>query len=280
MLRTPLHSLFLCLLWGSLVFGHGMVHDIWADGHRYNGWNVNGDMNAYPSDTPAWYTRNVGGGPLHPSDANKPQIVCAKGGSNANFSAPVASGGDVRLRWWMVDQAWPVGHHGPILSYLAPCNGSCASVDMTALKFVKIAERGWVNDSTYTEGYWATDELIANNGTWYAKNRLRLRRLTDRTCDRTVRIPADLAPGEYVLRHEIIALHVAFTSTGPYSLDGAEFYPQCVSLKVEGSGKKSIAGGVDAMAFYKGDEPGLTLNIHSSPEHTDYVLPGPPLWTD
>ena len=39
---------------------------------------------------------------------------------------------------------------------------------MTALKFVKIAERGWVNDSTYTEGYWATDELIANNGTWYA----------------------------------------------------------------------------------------------------------------
>ncbi|KAL1597140.1 hypothetical protein SLS60_008722 [Paraconiothyrium brasiliense] len=212
-----------------------MIYDIWANGHRYNGWNANGDLKAYPSDTPAWYTTNAGGGPLHPSDANQPQIVCAKGGSNANISAPVAAGADVRLRWWMVDQAWP---------------------------FVKLEDRGWINSSTYQEGYWATDDLIANNGTW------------------TVRIPPKLSPGEYVLRHEIIALHVAFTSTGPYSLDGAEFYPQCVSLKVEGSGTKAIIGGVDAKTLYKGDEPGLTLNIHTAPDHSGYVMPGPPVWTD
>ncbi|KAF1979827.1 glycoside hydrolase [Bimuria novae-zelandiae CBS 107.79] len=239
-----------------------MVYDIWANGHRYDGWNANGDLKAYPSDTPAWYTANVGGGPLHPSDANQPQIICAKGGSNANFSAPIAAGADLRLRWWMADQAWPVGHHGPILSYLASCNGPCANVDMAALKFVKLEERGWINGSTYQEGYRASDDLIAHNGSW------------------TVRIPPKLAPGEYVLRHEIIALHVAFTSTGPYSLDGAEFYPQCVSLKVEGSGTKTITDGVDSRSLYKGDEPGLTLNIHSTPDHADYTIPGPPVWSD
>ena len=93
-----------------------------------------------------------------------------------------------------------------------------------------------------------------------------------------MQIPPTLSPGEYVLRHEIIALHVAFTSTGPYSLDGAEFYPQCVSLKVEGPGTKKITDGVDARSLYKGDEPGLFLNIHSSPEHADYIIPGPPVW--
>lgn len=97
---------------------------------------------------------------------------------------------------------------------------------------------------------------------------------------RTVRIPPKLAKGEYVLRHEIVALHVAFASTGAYSLDGAEFYPQCVSLMVEGNGSVNVTGGVDARSLYKGNEPGLTLNIHTSPEHGDYVMPGPPLWTD
>ncbi|KAL5420376.1 hypothetical protein PMIN04_006548 [Paraphaeosphaeria minitans] len=242
---------------------HGMISEIWANGHRYPGWNANanGNLTSHPRSTPAWYNSNAGGGPLHPSDANSPQIVCAKGGANANMSAPVAAGADVRVRWWMADQAWPVGHHGPMLSYLAACGGACKDVEMTGLAFVKIAEKGWVDGSVYQEGFWATDEMIANNGSW------------------TIRIPPNLAPGEYVLRHEIIALHVAFTSTGPYSLDGAEFYPQCVSLLVEGGGAVAVAGGVDARTLYKGDEPGLALNIHTSPDHGGYVMPGPPVWT-
>jgi cellulase len=275
-----LYSVFLLASCIPLALSHGMVYDIWANGHRYDGWNANGDPKAYPSDTPAWYTANAGGGPLHPSDANQTQIICAKGGSNANISAPVAAGADVRLRWWMVDQVWPVGHHGPILSYLASCNGPCASVDMTTLKFVKLEERGWINSSTYQEGYWASDELIANNGSWYVFVSRACVLSTDHIAHRTVRIPPQLAPGEYVLRHEIIALHVAFTSTGPYSLDGAEFYPQCVSLQVVGSGTKTISSGVDARTLYKGDEPGLALNIHTSPDHTDYAMPGPSVWTD
>lgn len=243
------------------VFSHSMVADVWADGIHYNGFNPNDNLTPYPSDTPGWYTTNVGGSPLYPIDTNQPQIICAKGGSNANVSVPVTAGTDVRLRWWQVNVAWPSSHHGPIINYLAPCNGPCSEVDMTTLKFVKISERGFVRKTEEAEGYWAADELIADDGSW------------------DVRIPAGLAPGEYVLRHEIIALHVAYTGTGAYSSSGAEFYPQCVSLKVEGSGMKVINDGVDARTFYSGSEPSLRKNIHTGFDHSDFVMPGPSLWT-
>lgn len=165
MLPQSLLFLATCL---PLTLAHGLIYDIWANGHRYAGWNANGNLSAYPADTPAWFTTNAGGGPLHPSDADRSQIICAKGGANANMSAPVTAGADVRLRWWMGDQAWPVGHHGGMFSYLAPCNGACKDVDMSTLEFVKIAERAWVNGTVYQEGFWATDEMIARNGSWYA----------------------------------------------------------------------------------------------------------------
>jgi cellulase len=245
----------------SVTFGHSLVADIWADGVHYDGFDPNVNLNAYPSNTPGWYTTNVGGSPLYPIDTDQPQIICAKGGSNANTSVPVTAGTDVRLRWWQVNVSWPSSHHGPIINYLAPCNGPCSKVDITTLKFVKISERGFVRQTNESEGYWAADELITDDGSW------------------NIRIPAQLAPGEYVLRHEIIALHVAFTGTGAYSSSGAEFYPQCVSLKVEGSGTEEIVGGVDARTFYNGSEPSLRLNIHEGFDHSNFVIPGPLLWT-
>lgn len=251
----------------SVAIGHSMVQQIWANGVHYDGWDANGDLSAYPSTTPGWYTTNTGGGPVNPIDANQRPIICARGGSNANFSAPVDPGTDVRVRWWMAGQSWPTGHHGPILNYLAPCNGPCSKVDPTTLKFVKISQRGWVDATSPqndNEGKWATDELIANDGQW------------------SIRIPAGLKAGEYVLRHELVALHVAFTSTGPYSQTGAEFYPQCINLKVTGSGTKTITGGVDARTFYTGAEPDFTINIHTSgPSHPTFnsQIPGPAIWS-
>lgn len=80
---------------------------------------------------------------------------------------------------------------------------------------------------------------------------------------------------------ELIALHVAFTSIdqGPYYVDGAEFYPQCVSIKVGGSGTKEVTGGKGAKKLYRGDEPGLAIDIHTTNNHSDYIMPGPPLWS-
>jgi hypothetical protein len=112
-----------------------------------------------------------------------------------------------------------------VLSYIAPCNGSCSAVNPTKLKFVKIAEKGWIDDSI-EEGYWAADELLADDSSW------------------DISIPMDLKAGEYVLRTEIIALHQAYLAVGngTNSPVGAEFYPQCISLKVEGNGTRVVEG--------------------------------------
>lgn len=73
-------------------------------------------------------------------------------------------------------------HHGPIINYLAPISGG-----INDAVWVKISEAG------YSNGKWAVDDLIAAQGKW------------------DVKIPATLAPGEYLLRQEIIALHEADT---------------------------------------------------------------------
>jgi len=53
------------------------------------------------------------------------------------------------------------------------------------LKFVKFAERGWIDDSR-EDGYWATDALLDDDSSW------------------NITVPEGLEAGEYVLRTEII----------------------------------------------------------------------------
>jgi hypothetical protein len=47
----------------------------------------------------------------------------------------------------------------------------------------------------------------------------------------TVSLPRTLAAGNYLVRHEIIGLHIATTQ------GGAEFYPSCAQLSVGGNQK-------------------------------------------
>ena len=148
---------------------------------------------------------------------------------------------------------WPTTHHGPVLDYLANCKGPCETVDKTTLEWFKIDQLGLLNDAAYsTGGTWATDTLIANNNSW------------------TVTIPSNIAPGNYVLRHEIIALH----SAG--SVDGAQAYPQCVNLAISGTGTTNPTGEL-ATSFYTENDPGILIDIYE-PIAT-YTIPGPALYT-
>jgi len=138
-----------------------------------------------------------------------------------------------------------------LADYLANCNGDCTTVDKTTLEFFKIDGVGLIDDTTIP-GSWASDTLIANNNSW------------------TVTIPSDITPGNYVLRHEIIALH----SAG--SVDGAQNYPQCVNLEVTGSGTATPAG-VLGTALYTETDPGIEINIYQS--LSTYIVPGPTLYS-
>ena len=80
-------------------------------------------------------------------------------------------------------------------------------------------------------------------------------------------IPAKLAAGNYVIRHEIIALHAAS------STDGAQAYPQCVNFKITGGGSETITSGVLTKTFYTPSDPGILSNLYTT--FTSYTIPGP-----
>lgn len=108
-------------------------------------------------------------------------------------------------------------------------------------------------------------------------------------------IPSDIAPGNYVIRHEIIALHSAGQE------NGAQSYPQCkffspskekttnsqltptflffnftgLNIVVTSSGSATPEGTLGT-ALYTSTDPGIVTNIYTSP--VTYEMPGPALY--
>ena len=69
----------------------------------------------------------------------------------------------------------------------------------------------------------------------------------------TIKLPENLTPGDYLIRHEIIALQIAV------SVGGAEFYPSCSQLRVGGSqsGAPSSSDLVSLPGAYSDTDPGI-----------------------
>lgn len=176
-------------------------------------------------------------------------MICHVGATNAQAAAPIKAGGKVEFQW----TPWPTSHKGPVIDYLANCNGPCETVDKTKLLWTKISAVGLLDPSSITNGYWATDQLIANNNSW------------------TTVIPANIATGNYVIRHEIIALHAAGQA------NGAQDYPQCLNLAIKGTGTDKLANGVLATTFMKSTDPGILFDLYS--KFTNYTIPGPALYS-
>ncbi|KAL1600480.1 hypothetical protein SLS60_006866 [Paraconiothyrium brasiliense] len=203
----------------------------------------------------AWRASNLGNIFVKPSQFNTSDIICHYNATPGALHIPTTAGSTLKLQW----NEWPVSHKGPVLTYLADCAGSCADVDKEKLEWVKIDEVGWLNSSRMDVvplgGTWASDVLIANKASWLVK------------------IPEKLKEGNFVLRHEIIALHVA------EQVDGAQAYPQCVNLKVTSSGSgdvKKLEGGVVGEKLYGIRDKGVLVDIHGNV--TSYEVPGPMVW--
>ncbi|KKY24895.1 hypothetical protein UCRPC4_g02261 [Phaeomoniella chlamydospora] len=224
------------------VAAHAYVSGVVVDDTYYGGYLVN--QYPYESDPPdviAWSTDATDLG--YVNDYSSADIICHKNASNAQTSATVAAGKDITFEW----TTWPESHHGPVISYLASCDGECETVDKTTLEFVKFDASGLL-DNSEVPGTWASDELISNNNSW------------------TLTIPSSITAGNYVLRHEIIALHSAGSE------GGAQNYPQCFNLKITGSGTSSPTGTL-GQELYSSTDPGILINIYSS--ISSYTIPGP-----
>jgi cellulase len=244
-------SFLLAVLGGAVAASaHGYITDIIIAGKSHAGYNPTIAPWVPVQDSIGWQNWATDTGFVSTSQLQTPDIICHRNSTNAPISATVAAGTDVELRW----SGWPDSHHGPVIDYIASCHGDCETVDKSALEFAKIAEKGQfeLGDGAGETGYWAADTLLEMGLTW------------------TVTIPASLRPGNYVLRHEIIALHEGFKG-------GAQFYPQCLNLVVTGSGTDDPPG-IVATELYRSDDPGVFYNIYNDETDPTYVIPGPPLW--
>jgi cellulase len=240
-----------------LVWAHGRVtHITTTEGTLYTGWDPEFALDSAPiPPLVAWTASNLGNIFVPPFRFNTSDIACHFNATPGAIHIDVTAGDELTLKW----NEWPVSHVGPIISYLAPCNGPCTGVTGRDLKWTKIDESGWLNDTGWDDlmlgGTWATNELIANDFQW------------------TIKIPQVVAAGYFVLRHEIIALHVA------EEFNGAQAYPQCMNLRiVEAKSNTSypLNDGITGSDLYGVDDKGILVDVH---QHIKgYQIPGPKRW--
>ncbi|TDL15572.1 glycoside hydrolase family 61 protein [Rickenella mellea] len=194
------------------------------------------------------------------TDVTSNDIIC-NGGVNpithtSNTIISVAAGSQISGEWHHTlagavpsDPADPVdpSHKGPVIAYLAKVTNATQPT-VTGLKWFKIFQ-----DGLDSSGKWGVDRMIANKGKV------------------TFTIPSCIAPGQYLLRHELIALH------GAASYPGAQFYMECAQLQITGGGTKTPAT-VSFPGAYHGTDPGITFNLYY-PVPTSYTVPGPAVFT-
>ncbi|KAF2400561.1 hypothetical protein EJ06DRAFT_530523 [Trichodelitschia bisporula] len=94
-------------------------------------------------------------------------------------------------------------------------------------------------------------------------------------------IPHDIAPGTYILRHELIALHYATEDSLWHMKEdkilGPQHYIQCFNLRISGGGSASPPGVTFPGAYmpFK-QEPGLYFDIWRNV--SPYPVPGPAVY--
>jgi len=174
-----------------------------------------------------------------------PKVKC-NGGTSAALNATVAAGASVTAKWaqWTHQQ-------GPVMVWMYKYAGEFSACDGSGKNWFKIDQMG-MTAPPLTGTSWGTAIVYAKLA-W------------------TSTIPAKLAPGKYLIRHELLALHQSNTP---------QFYAECAQLIVTGSGTSTPSG--TSLATIPGyasqNDPGIMIDIYSSTA-TTYTPPGPAVWT-
>lgn len=123
-------------------------------------------------------------------------MACGQPGTHSDIVLSVEAGDKLGAFWGHVIRGaqWPGDpaeyidkfHKGPIMYYMARV-ADAATSDHSGLEWFKIHEDAF----DHTQGIWAVDQMIADKGWSYAT------------------VPECLAPGQYLLRVELLALHSA-----------------------------------------------------------------------
>ncbi|KAF9043402.1 glycoside hydrolase [Panaeolus papilionaceus] len=200
-------------------------------------------------------------GPI--TDVNDPDLACNR---NIVFRdsniVDIPAGARVGAWWGHViggaqypndgDNPISPSHKGPVSVYLAKVDNAIAT-GTNGLQWFKISEDGF-DPST---AKWGVDHMIDNGGWQYFD------------------MPTCIAPGQYLMRVELLALHSA------YAAGGAQFYAECGQINVTGSGTNT--GSSNLVTFpgaYASNDPSIIINIYDSkgvPNNSlkPYAIPGP-----
>jgi len=180
-----------------------------------------------------------------------PGITCNTPATPPPSYIPVRAGENITAVYW----CWlhPVG---PMTAWLAACPGNdCVGANVTDLDWFKIWEAGLIP---------GTGNLA--EGIWYQKA---FQNWDDSPDLWPVTIPRTLKPGRYIIRHEILSIHIA---------DKPQFYPECAHLEVQGNGTA-----VPPREFYKKfpgaydpEDPSIKIDVYSERMRNTYVSDRPP----
>ncbi|KAF5327823.1 hypothetical protein D9619_005079 [Psilocybe cf. subviscida] len=213
-------------LFSLSVRGHGYVQDIVSGSTHYTG---------YLPYTDPYYNPVPSALPVYPISVqcNGYTDGGAAGSAPAPIYATVAAGSKLALNW----TTWPDSHMGPIITYMARAPSDITKWNPgTSVVWFKVAQSGKTSD-----GKWAATDLLTASKSIY-----------------TFTIPPKLKAGQYIIRHEIIALHAAYT------YPGAQVYPGCIQVQVTGSGAALPTSFVSFPGAYTASTPGIVYDAYTS----------------
>jgi len=182
------------------------------------------------------------------TDVTTPQIKCYENATAAQTSTiTVSAGSTVGFK---ADQS--IYHPGYYSAYLSSATDAGDEDAGNGQTWFKI----WEDPPTYTPG--------STTLNFPQQNELQF----------TFTIPAATPSGQYLVRGEQIALHVAST------YGGAQFYLACGQLNIINGGNGSPGPLVSFPGAYTGYEPGILIDIYNIPaNYPGYTSPGPAVWT-
>jgi hypothetical protein len=168
-------GLLLCA--ASSVLGHGAVTSYVIGGVNYPGYEGYSPSSGPPTIERQWPDYN----PILSVTDSK--MTC-NGGTSAPLSANITAGQQITAKWaqWTHQQ-------GPVMVWMYKCAGAFSSCTGKDKGWFKIDQMG-MTAPPLTGTSWGTAVVYAKLA-W------------------TSTIPANLAPGNYLIRHELLALHQA-----------------------------------------------------------------------
>ncbi|KAF7362385.1 hypothetical protein MVEN_00585400 [Mycena venus] len=279
----------------SLVAGHGQVNRVTHGGTSNAGPNIYfaGAAANSKTATRVMYQASSPAFVLPGGFTDNKQMSCEGSANNpAPQSISVNAGDEIDIFWegatgelkgkpgtgsLTAYNPW-VHAMGFVFDYITSCNGDCSVFDATNAGWTKIAHAGIDMSNTISSdlratmkgkpeqyyptsgpGLWAMAKLVQDGSKW------------------TVKIPSSLKSGQYMIRHELAAVHNpkrnGDASTGP------QMYIACIQLDVKNGGDASLPAGTQAKSLYSpnGDFANISV-LSGSFDPAKVAIPGPPVW--